>query len=82
MIGHQTQHKVSEVVVVVVVVVGRMNEKQTEREREREREHKWCALLGCDLNLIDLYDQKLEKKKKNTERESGGALFYFLFGFL
>ena len=34
MIGHQTQHKVSEVV-VVVVVVGRMNEKQREREREK-----------------------------------------------
>ena len=56
--------------------------------RDREREDKWCALLGCDLNLIDLYDQKLKKIKKYTERErerereSGGALFYFLFGFL
>ena len=43
--------------------------------RDREREDKWCALLGCDLNLIDLYDQKL-KKKKYRERV---AVHFFIF---
>ena len=47
--------------------------------RDRER-RQWCALLGCDLNLIDLYDQKLKKKKKYRERERERvAVHFFIF---
>ena len=74
LIGHQTQHKVSEV--VVVVAVGRMN------ERQREKTNGVRCSGAIWIWLICMTRNWKKKKKKKIQRESGGALFYFLFGFL
>ena len=74
LIGHQTQHKVSEV--VVVVAVGRMN------ERQREKTNGVRCSGAIWIWLICMTRNWKKKKYRERERESGGALFYFLFGFL